>query len=397
MQLSPLQSRLAASLAASLIVFALYLLLSPNLALAAELPQPVDVYLDLQQEHSLQTEPSYEPEFALFGRDVIGDTAADLEPLDNNAPKALNLGPGAVACYVVDKSVLFGSDGSSRAVRSADEESDVGDRILERQEDGSKTLYLSANTCMQPILTGSDTPQLTLYVTNSSDIGCPGGTEDASQIHSRAFEQGAATLSVNATGDIYVSVVAPNISAKYDGMWNFQIVASVDEYYYQYDDGTAELLWMDSDSTSALLLTQNLTTAHNQTDQIMKDGPPYELFVDMQNSTAINGLMRSVCGLTQMAAISANKDGNGRLNNLVTTELTTSGPGGFPKQQFFLDGLNVSSSYTGILVKTPRDSESIVNTKRQAGTRGGGGIVFGPTAFQTTAGECLGVSSLLTR
>ncbi|KAI1036507.1 hypothetical protein LB503_003139 [Fusarium chuoi] len=62
---------------------------------------------------------------------------------------------------------------------------------------------------------------------------------------------------MNATDDIYISVVAPNIS-KADGEYKYQIAISFDEYYHNYDakNGTAQLLLMDFDSTSALLFTR---------------------------------------------------------------------------------------------------------------------------------------------
>lgn len=395
MQLSPLQSRLIASLAASFVVFALYLLLcSPYLALAAELVAGDEPSLGLDFEHTNGMQLSYQPEFGLFDRDIVGRAAQDIIPLSNNAPKALNLEPGSKACYVINQGMLSGRDGASNRRdarnRNVDIEGPYGsylDASLLQRADAT-TLYISANTCLKPSINGSQAPQLSLFVSNSSDIDCPGPSQDDSKQQKLDFVSGAVMYSINATADVYISVVAPNVTGNtYQGMWNFEIAASTDEYYYRYDTNTsAQLLWMDSDSTSALLLTRNLTENTNDVQRIMNETLPYELFVENANNSATQGLENSICGLQNNAQIFVSKTAQGKINNVMNTALTTRGPGGFPKQQFYFGGLNESSSYTGFLVKTPHDSSDIVNNNAEAGTQGGGGVVYTPTSFQTTAG-----------
>jgi calcium channel MID1 len=65
---------------------------------------------------------------------------------------------------------------------------------------------------------------------------------------------------------------------------------------------------------------------------------------------------------------------------------TTRGPGGFAKQQFYLEGLNASSSYSGILVQTKNTTNSTSSKHKRATSVGGGGIVFHATSFNTSGG-----------
>ncbi|KND93879.1 Calcium influx-promoting protein ehs1 [Tolypocladium ophioglossoides CBS 100239] len=403
MQLSPLQSRLAASLAASLFLLALYLLLfSPNVALAAELP--VDSYELGDAPHEigivLQGAASYEPEFDLFDRSIIGRAPPGVATLENNKPKALNLQPGTTACYMVEKSTIFGNDGSgnARKVEGKKDGSSTGGASSRFSDKVSKTLYLSANACLQPHFAGSnDTksspPQLILSISNSTEDGCQKPSNDPKDAGVTLFEEGAAMYSLNATGDIYVGITAPNVSSDFQGVYNFEVAASLTGYFHWYQKGdAAELLWMDSDSTSALLVTRNLTENEADIRRIMDQEPPYELFVSKKDSAATNGLKHSACGLQHTAQITANNLSNSQLNSPVRTGMTLRGPGSFPKQQFYFVSLNASSSYTGTLVKK---SNVTAHEKREVGDFGLGSVVFEATEFQTvSATNCKVVTDL---
>ncbi|KAF7551551.1 hypothetical protein G7046_g7701 [Stylonectria norvegica] len=397
MQLSPLQSRLAASLAASLMVLALYLLLfSPNFALAAELaPRSVVRFEPLALGDG--THLSYEPDFALFDRDIVGRAPPGVTALNNNAPDTRNLPPGTTICYMVDKSVIFGRDvtggpGSEDRFSIEDNES----RALQMlpRESTSKTIYLSANTCLQPDRASPDAPltppQLTVYVSNTSDITCPDASKGISKLQWNLFDEGAVMMNINATGDIYIGIAAPNITTNFTGVWNFEVAISFDDYYHRYEgNSSSDLLLMDSDSSSVLLVTKNMTEDQSQTQQIMSQVPPYSLFLENNKSSTIEGLRHSVCGLELHSQIMANRE---NLNGMAKTVMTTRGPGGLPKQQFYFMGLNASSSYSGILVKNVNDTS---DRKRQAGSVGGGGTVFSPTQFSTLSGtNCKVVTDL---
>ncbi|KAL6911028.1 component of a calcium permeable channel [Trichoderma evansii] len=399
MQLSPLGSRLAASLAGLLVVLILYILLfAPSAAFALELTSPsISDLIKPAELLQLGTEPQYDyaPEFALFDRGILGRAPAVATPLVNNVPIPLNLQPGASACYVVDKSVIL--SGPSNTGSSSSKLELKRDADLHGRDDGgsqgsggpSRVLYLSANTCLQPRSSSSPEsapPQLRIYVSTSSKDGCPDVTKPPAGVQSKAFEQGAIMYGLNATDDVYVTIAAPNVTKDFQGIYNFEIAASVDDYYYQYAGIDGQLLWMDSDATSALLQTAPLTDDEQEISSIMKAGPQYEMYVQGNKAPILNGLMRSACGLNNVAQIASKKLDNGQMNNneLVRSKLYDKGPGGWPRQQFYFEGLKSSSSYSGILVIPGNTTAS---SKRQStGVVGGGGTVFPPTSFDTSAG-----------
>ncbi|KAL7931216.1 component of a calcium permeable channel [Trichoderma chlorosporum] len=403
MLLTPLQSRLAASLAGLLVVLMLYILLfAPTAALALELAAPPLSGLTTPRvvRVSGESHQFYEPDFGLFDRGIVGRAPVDATPLINNVPIPLNLEPGASVCYVVQKSVIFsgsGSSGSSNSKREPEEDQDLEERDDDddtpdnNQSSGATAaLYLSANTCLQPHSTSSNAsslpPQLRFLISTNSKDGCPDAAKPAAGVQSQAFVEGAVMYSLNATGDVYVTVVAPNITKDFQGIYNFEIAASIDAYYYQYSSQNGQLLWMDSDAKAALLQTASLTSNTSQIPSILNAGPQYELYVQGTKAPILNGLTRSVCGMNNVAQIASKRLDNGEMNNneLVRTKLTDKGPGGWPRQQFYFEGLNSSSSYSGILVKYPNTT---TNSKRQnTGVIGGGGTVFPPTGFETSAG-----------
>ncbi|KAK5993192.1 Protein yop-1 [Cladobotryum mycophilum] len=402
MQLSPLQSRLAASLAASLVILALYLLLfSPSAALAAELSTPqnfVATILDEAFGTDDEFDGGYESEFGLFDRTIIGRAPVGVAVLQNNGPQALNLQPGSSVCYMFEKSTIFGnSQGNSRRNAEAGKKDDEDDG-----DDGappsssavpSRTVYLSANTCLQPQRippnsTSPGPPQLSLYVSNSTQPGCAPSPQSVPGFRAKAFEQGAVMWSFNATGDIFISITAPSLPAGFQGIYNFEVAASTDDYYHQYDSAGGELLWMDSDSSSALLVTKNLTDTVFEIDEIMQKGPQFELYVEDATTPTINGLLHSMCGLKNTARIASKRLDNGEFNNndMARTKMTIKGPGSWPKQQFYFDGLNSSTSYTGVLFKPANKTDTPKRQASSAGQVGGGGIVYTGTDFQTSAG-----------
>lgn len=342
-------------------------------------------------ERSDTSDLIYEPEFAAFDRSIIGRAAPEQPLLTNNGPDSRSIIPGGTVCYIVDKKTLFGKDKRDDDRKTSGE---TGHQNSRRAE--TKTVYVSANTCSRPTLKTKDksgktelAPQLSLYTSTTNKIKCPtAGNYNKSNPDTAKipFDEGAVMLTMNATNDIYISVVAPNIS-KAHGEYKYQIAISFDEYYHNYDakNGTAQLLLMDFDSTSALLFTSDLTQDSDETQQIMKRPPPFQIFVGDEKLRSIDGLRHSACGLTDHAEIWANDKKTGRNNDLVTTGLTTRGQGGLPKQQFLVAGLNHSTTYSGILVKMP-DSDSKRDTK-SGRTIGGGGTVYKATTFETSSSK----------
>ncbi|KAH7152487.1 stretch-activated Ca2+-permeable channel component-domain-containing protein [Dactylonectria estremocensis] len=405
MQLSPLQSRLVASLGASLVLFALYVLLfSPSFASATELP--INHVVRVEQPSEQLAEPplalsdgldiSYEPEFGAFDRSIIGRATADVNTLTNNAVEKLNLSPNNTQCYIFKKSAIF-----SRDEVAAQDTDDKGEEHELSRRAQSKKVYISVNTCMQPTLETrsgkkKQPEQLSLYV--STSVQCPGPSKDASKMKMIEFEEGAVMYSLNTTGDVYVGITAPNVTSNYSSLYNFEIAASLDEYYHSYSpQNNSQLLWMDSDSSSALLVTRNLTQHNNETEQFMTAELPYDIYFQNNNSTSLDGLRHSVCGLRRSSQFSSivNNKNDSISSDSITTGMTTRGPGNLPKQQFLVVGLDSSSSYSGIIVKRANSNSTSSKSKRAESSIGGGGTVFQATQFETSSGtNCKVVTNL---
>ena len=402
MQLSPLQSRLAASIVASFLLVLLYLaLFSPNFALAAELEQTLPVLLDdvevpraiLSSDRS-PLDTTYEPEFAAFDRSLIGRAPAGVTAVTNNVPSSMNVVAGTMQYFVftVPSVTTRGAEQDRNSapleLREAKEDELLSrDGLIERA--ATRTVFISANTCLQPQVidaskTTMDPPQLTLYVSTSPSNLAPSPMGDSSTQTLVQFSEGAVMYNTTTSGDIYFGVHAPNVSTVFSGTtYNFQIAASVDAWYHSYDvESNADLIWVDSDSQGAILMTHNLTDSSNPiVDEQIMSSQPYVMFAQNVNDRSISGLTYSYCGLGNYAQIAATN--NGKFTSLVTTTMTRLGPGGLPKQQFFFTGLNASSSYVGILA-SPRNTSAL--TKRDAPVIGGGGHVFRATNFTTKSG-----------
>ncbi|KAK2047774.1 calcium influx-promoting protein ehs1 [Colletotrichum somersetense] len=415
MQLSPLQSRLAASLIASLLLVLIYYLLStPTFALAAELTGAAQPLLDnLQFDGSLgprsHLEPTYEPEFAAFDRSIVGRAPAGVTGLVNNVGVNRNVPGNTTQNFVFEADAIFAdffnekdeppmlelrevvNDSSPELASTEDVNLENNDHGLRRRQAQGRTVYISATTCIQPQRaannTKDDPQQITMYISTSQDNQTPGPGQNASLQTTVPFVEGAAMFRVNATGDVFIGISAPaKNDEKFTGDWNFEVAVSTDDYFHSYDANPSELLWVDSDSSAALLTTQNLTDTQNETriKEIMEQGPPFVMFVENRENPTTNGVRRSMCGLENYAQIAAMR--GGKFGNLASTSMTTRGPGNLPKQQFFFNGLNASAFYTGILVQTG-NSSALRKRQDGDGSVGGGGRVFEATPFETKDGE----------
>ncbi|KAK1594800.1 calcium influx-promoting protein ehs1 [Colletotrichum navitas] len=416
MQLSPLQSRLAASLIASLLLILIYYLLStPTFVLATELTGATQPLLDdLQSDDSLEPrshlEPTYEPEFAAFDRSIVGRAPAGVTGLVNNVAINRNVPGNTTQNFVFEAIAIFAdffnekdealmlelrevvNDSSSPELASTEDvDLENEDRDLRRRQTQGRMVYISATTCIQPQRAGNNTKedpqQITMYVSTSQNNQTPGPGQNASLQTTIPFEEGAAMFRVNTTGDVFIGISAPaKDGEKFTGDWNFEVAVSTDDYFHSYDANRSELLWVDSDSNAALLTTQNLTDTRNETriQEIMEQGPPFVMFVENRDYATTKGVRHSMCGLENYAQIAAMR--GGKFGNLASTVMTTRGPGNLPKQQFFFNGLNASAFYTGILVQT---GNSLALKKRQdgGGSTGGGSRVFEATPFETKDGD----------
>lgn len=403
-QLSPLQSRLAASIIATVLLIILYLsLFNPQFALAEEidLGSPIildePVPLDVSPRELEMRDAMYEPEFDAFDRSILGRAAtAETTALENNVPASMNIVAGASSIFAFDSSELSSRENSIplelRGEAAMEEEvaREVQGALGKR---AANTVYISANTCLQPSsnsTTSSSPPQLTLYVSTSDDNTSPGPSADATQQDEVTFTQGAVMYNLTTSSTVYVAVGAGNMSSDFSGVYNVQIAGSVDGWYHSYTEKATniKLFWVDSDTTSVLLETSNLTTSRDgAVEQQMMTSRPYAMFAQNNDDPSIEGLRNSYCGLDNNAQIAAVR--NGQATTEVTTGMTKRGVGAHPKQQFYFSGLNSSTNYTGILARN-------VNNATNVNVVGGGGAVLSTTLFQTKTGEsCCIYSDLL--
>ncbi|KAK4669750.1 uncharacterized protein QC763_0035720 [Podospora pseudopauciseta] len=244
-------------------------------------------------------------------------------------------------------------------------------------------------------------PQLTLFVSKSAEYQAPGPLADMSTQHMLPFVEGAVNFNFTATEDVYIAVHAPNVSDVFEGKYNFEIAVSGEGYYFAYNDqDDADLIWVDSDSQGALLITHNLTTERDPEvqEKIMSMEPyPYVLFAHNKTDRGLDGLKRSWCGLKLNAMIAGVR--GGREEGKVRSSMTRRGMGGLPKQQFFFNGLWADTNYTAFLARERRGVGLGLGRRQEGGEDqgGGGGVeVFKPVDFTTKSdhGNCALITDL---
>jgi len=383
MALSPLQSRLAASLLASLFVFVLYFLVcSPQFAAAEELQFGITTNDDTHHDRLPQL---YESDFPQFDRSIIGRVPSSFTSLINNVASDTNVPINKTSLFVFEiSSVTTREEQNNIELRGEDT---AGTTIAARQS--RRTLYISANTCQQPKRKGTDktveVPQLILFVSNSTDNTSPGPDQPPGKQRRLVFEEGAIVYNTTLTGDIYFSVFAPVVAAdQFDATstpYSVQVAASIDQPYHSYsNEHRAELVWIDSDASATLFTTENVTSSPSEP----LNTPPYVMFAQNRNDMSINGMRNSYCGLSRWAQMRQLDDGKSRIKTGLKLDRATS----MLKQEFYLNGLNSSSKYMGFLA-----SNQEVGSKRNV--PGGGGTVFRQTDFETKPdGACTVIFNL---
>ncbi|EPE09730.1 calcium influx-promoting protein ehs1 [Ophiostoma piceae UAMH 11346] len=354
-------------------------------------------------DSSGEHEAMYEPDFGIFDRGILGRAPPGVTALANNVPEQLNVEPNSIQIFMLEKSVVArrheddDDDAHHEELRKRSEAGDFEGQNGYEDEDGStevrlekrarnatRTVYFSANTCIQPqVLSETITaqaPQLTMYLSTSYDSTTPGPTSNSSNQTVHAFTEGAVMVTLNTTQDIYIGIYAPNMSTTtLSGTYNFQVAASTDECYHSFDNQTdANLIWVDSDASSSLLITHNLTDSTDaDTLTSIMSTPPYVMFAQNAEDRSVNGVRLSYCGLQNYAQIAATN--NGKFTSMVVTGMTRAGQGNLPKQQFYFSGLNSSSNYAGILAALPANGTGIIGQN----VAGGGGKLSRATSFTT--------------
>ncbi|PGG98997.1 calcium channel MID1 [Blastomyces parvus] len=404
LKLSPLQARFAASLAATLfIIIVLYFVLSnPSLAYAID----VDSITHRDHNHPISRDIDLPPALDGLLPDLdryLADPVADILrrapgtsiSLGNNAPEEGELDMGATLYFWIPEETLAGPKSDPSPGLPGENENEFLDSILveeaelRRRNDTlakrATKVYISATTCFQPAfnatkeLQNTGPPQLQLKISTSGDIQQPdpGGKEPDLRVIT--FDGGYAGTVVDAEGEIHLAVSAPK-DDKYFGSYKFEIAASIDKLFHEAESNIPYLFFVDGDSESALLQTKETTTA-NPDDEIYKkwmnlDPPPFTMFAHDMKDKSILGVQKSYCGLKANAQIHKDDDN-------VQVSMTTRGRHHKPKEQFYIRGLNSSSSYYGFLAIEGNSTNS------GKGVVGGGGKVWKPTNFTTkTENNC---------
>ncbi|KAK4631384.1 Calcium influx-promoting protein ehs1 [Fulvia fulva] len=415
-KLTPLQTRLLASVTTLALLALVYWSLSnPHFAYAAELPVDGSGQLRAGEDHNwhrirddgtLEYEDGPEELEIRHADDVVVVRQAEegtAQIAGNNMGTAGEIAPGNTTIWEYPNSLLIANHAdkgiglpgalSGKQVvvpehielKRRDED---GEQHLETRQDGT-AIYISANTCSQPIWNGSGTqdipaPQLTLYVSDepgNKNLG-PGGRRQTEY----PFDGGFVNATVDtASGTWHMAVSAPELTSNFTGSWSYSLAVSIDDYFYAANTTDPFLYLVDTDSNAALMVTDNLTDANSSTEvfqQWMDLSAPYTLFALNQNFTGMMGLENSFCGLetfvTNNSQIMSNHDDMEGISDHVQMGMITRGLGNKPKQQFYATGLNSSSQYRAFLAINGNSTAS------GDGVVGGGGKVWGPGIDFTT-------------
>lgn len=311
----------------------------------------------------------YEPEFAGADRSIIGRAGEVIPALGNNAPGILNIGQSASQYWTFPSTTLFGPNSpQTPGLPSYFEGQNVS---VTPDAPGEIELYISLTTCEQPLATDPNQTaapdQLMLYVSTSSNNQQP---DQKNCDHVVLIVGGFGWLNISVKNDVYFGVYAP-ANEGYDGVYNYQLTASIDGFYASsYSDPNVKLV--DSDTNSALLYTNNTTSTTNSSNstfqQWMNRPPVFSLFVQNQDNPSILGVQNSVCGLQNLAQIQGLPD--------VETVMTAAGDS-LPKQQFYVKNLNWSSTYYAVAAMIGN------STDQGSGVVGGGGTVWKPSNITT--------------
>lgn len=420
-KLSPLQSRLAASLIASAMLLVLYFMIaSPHFAYAAEVGSihPEDhnherlagpiLEVDLEQLEAREVQ-QYEGDFVRYDNAIIERgleivRATGPTELQNNAPVTSSVDQGQTVQFSFLKASVYGSlspatSGLPSALKGRDVHVEIDDGSMEgldeqdldgqepelrtRQSTSPRPVYISVNVCTQPSPLINSTvdppPQLQLYISQSAENTSPGPNQDPSTQAIITLNEGAAMHSVQATGDVYIGLYGQSTTA-YQNSWSAQVAASIDGYFHTYYNSTdTNLEFADADNLSGLFYSGNLTNdVKNSTvyEAWMKQAPPFVIFANAKDDTSLNGIQNSYCGMMRSSVAPAE---NSTSSSRVQTAITNIG-NGQPRQQFYINELSAGTTYN-IALGVYGNS-----TAAGSGVVGGGGQVWPIKEFTTSTG-----------
>ncbi|MCJ1433810.1 stretch-activated cation channel mid1 [Xylographa pallens] len=412
-KLTPLQSRFAASFAASLLLLILYLAFSnPHFAYAENAdtithddhnhPLILDRFLEdeirYQDEQDAATDRArtYEPEFPSMGRSILGRAPApSTVQLANNIPAVMSIAPADTQCFIFPQTALdqppslvtqaLPPNRVEIVTGHAIDDHDMGytGSELRRRQRSDHLLYLTLSVCGQPSSAISNPkgppPPLELYISQAMNDECP-GPNFAGQQGWLTADGGFTNYTNPTSGDSYFTVSAPQAQG-FNGNYTYELTASIDAPFTYYEE-LPGLFFVDSDQNSSFFMTNNLTTSNSSTqqDEWMQTGAPFTMFMHDANDVMITGLLRSYCGLNTSAQIRTMAD--------VEVGMTTIA-GGLPKQQYYVKGLNKTTSYHAVMALPSNYTQTGV------GMPGGGGVVWQDILMTTKTGKNLYSASLL--
>lgn len=343
---------------------------------------------------------SYESEFTVLGGGSLKGRASDgITVLGHNEPKRLTLERGSTAYFALPLHGLTGRDepaspdGQPR--RDAAQEGDnslgaqrntSGDGLLREREE-SRTVFVSANICRYPESVGGVSegaaPSLRLLVSPDGSDERPDNSKPTTE--TGVFHEGAVMKHIiTSNSAVYFGIESPDLpNDDFEGDWSLEVAVSIDDWYHSFeeDESSSMLRTVGTDNGAALLTTRDLVEDSGETQAFMDAGPPYTLFVYNANSPQLRRVRRSHCGLENYAEVASGRDE--KPSRRVTTSMTTRGPSRLPKQQFRVEGLDATTAYTAVLVRTSPRSLA----KRQEGSDSGGVRTFPETQFETATGR----------
>ena len=426
-KLSPLQSRLLAYLVVSSAYLALWTCFTSHLVVnAAEVlttpdhdaidSRVLDALADGDLSHiqdagfDQRGSEGYEPDFGLLDRSLIGRQAAQVEKLVNNQKMEKDIAPKETIHFVLQKDQLnFKSasdvstsapeaqgtdDGSNEARlrRLTGIEGSTSDG-MEKRQTSSGNVWLTANTCRQPMPMGNATaasgrnhPQLVMYVSTSpkNQKPGPGATQNTlTNITGVLFDGGYAKFEFNTSSDVYIGISAPNLNDDWFGSWQFELAASTDGPYHNYNEEDPFLYMIDTDSESALFITYDLGDS-NSTEDVnkWKEQNPFQMYAFSDgDNTPIKGMERSYCAIKDMFNVNTTK--NFTIDSSITTKFSGDN---LPKTQFHVKGLQAAKTYNGFVVVEGSQQPLYIPG---AGMTRGGGRVFQAFNWTTKAGMLL--------
>ncbi|EMD87618.1 hypothetical protein COCC4DRAFT_134557 [Bipolaris maydis ATCC 48331] len=352
----------------------------------------------------------YEPEFGYLDRDLIGRQVEEIDQLVNNQKMEKDIDPESTIHFVLERSQL--------RLRRADEvsedaleargtenmsheaglegrdmaEAQDGEGLSKRQTNGTR-VWITANTCKQPVPNGNATeasrnhPQLVMYVSTSPKNKRPGPSATDNTITNLTtglFNSGYASFEFNTTSDVYIGISAPKLEEDWYGSWNFELAASTDGPYHNYNASDPFLYMIDTDSESALFITYDLGDS-NSTEAVekWKQQNPFSMYAFQAGEyTPITGMERSYCAIKDQFNVNTTR--NFTIDSRITTKFGVNKDDNFPKNQFHVRGLQRATTYNGfVVIEGSQEPEYIPG----AGMTRGGGRVFQAFNWTTKADD----------